>query len=130
MPIHSWQPPIWSSICIYAGGGPAGGTATGVTLTGLDQDGNSWIDTFDLGNGENFFSALASGGEVITGVSFTTADGGVTDFRQLRIDVSDQQGNNLPEPSTWAMMLLGFGAMGIAIRRSRRRKGTLATQLA
>ncbi|HEY1216455.1 MAG TPA: PEPxxWA-CTERM sorting domain-containing protein, partial [Bryobacteraceae bacterium] len=27
----------------------------------------------------------------------------------------------LPEPSTWAMMLLGFGAMGIAIRRSRKK---------
>jgi hypothetical protein len=26
----------------------------------------------------------------------------------------------VPEPSTWAMMLLGFGAMGIAIRRHRR----------
>ena len=26
----------------------------------------------------------------------------------------------VPEPSTWAMMLLGFGAMGIALRRRRR----------
>jgi hypothetical protein len=34
----------------------------------------------------------------------------------------------LPEPSTWAMMLLGFGAMGIAIRRSR--KKTLVSQFA
>jgi hypothetical protein len=25
----------------------------------------------------------------------------------------------VPEPATWAMMLLGFGAMGIAIRRRR-----------
>jgi hypothetical protein len=112
----------------YAGGGPNGGTATGVTLTGLDQDGNDWIQNFSLGNGENFFSALASNGEVITGVSFTTAGGGVTDFRQLRIDVSDLNGNTLPEPSTWAMMLLGFGAAGIAIRRSRR-KG-LVSQIA
>lgn len=29
-------------------------------------------------------------------------------------------GNEIPEPATWAMMLLGFGAMGIAIRRSRK----------
>lgn len=27
----------------------------------------------------------------------------------------------LPEPGTWAMMLLGFGAIGFAMRRSRRR---------
>ena len=40
-----------------------------------------------------------------------------------------ETGTRLPEPSTWAMMLLGFGAAGIAIRRSRRRN-MLATQLA
>jgi hypothetical protein len=27
----------------------------------------------------------------------------------------------LPEPSTWAMMLLGFGAAGVAVRRSRKK---------
>ena len=35
----------------------------------------------------------------------------------------------VPEPGTWAMMLLGFGAAGFAVRRSRRRK-TLVSQLA
>lgn len=29
----------------------------------------------------------------------------------------------VPEPATWAMMLLGFGAMGVSLRRSRRRLG-------
>ena len=31
----------------------------------------------------------------------------------------------VPEPATWAMMLLGFGATGVAVRRSRRRKALL-----
>jgi hypothetical protein len=35
----------------------------------------------------------------------------------------------LPEPSTWAMMLFGFGAIGVAVRRSRR-KTQLVSQLA
>jgi hypothetical protein len=35
----------------------------------------------------------------------------------------------LPEPSTWAMMLFGFGAIGVAIRRSRR-KTQLMSQVA
>ena len=35
----------------------------------------------------------------------------------------------VPEPATWAMMLMGFGAAGVAVRRSRRRK-TLVSQLA
>ena len=33
--------------------------------------------------------------------------------------------NAVPEPATWAMMLLGFGAMGIAFRRNRRTTITL-----
>ena len=36
---------------------------------------------------------------------------------------------HLPEPGTWAMMLVGFGAAGVSMRRSRRRKALL-TQLA
>jgi hypothetical protein len=34
----------------------------------------------------------------------------------------------VPEPSTWAMMLLGFGATGFAVRRSRRK--ALLSQIA
>ena len=32
----------------------------------------------------------------------------------------------VPEPATWAMMLVGFGAAGTALRRSRRRNGQIA----
>lgn len=33
---------------------------------------------------------------------------------------------SVPEPATWAMMLLGFGAAGAAMRRSRRQNSMLA----
>jgi hypothetical protein len=36
----------------------------------------------------------------------------------------------LPEPATWAMMLLGFGGMGMALRRSRRRGKQALMQIA
>ena len=39
---------------------------------------------------------------------------------------STNGGPPVPEPATWAMMLLGFGAAGTAIRRSRRRTAHLA----
>jgi hypothetical protein len=31
----------------------------------------------------------------------------------------------VPEPATWAMMLLGFGGMGVAMRRRRRSSGAM-----
>jgi hypothetical protein len=43
----------------------------------------------------------------------------------VSLDVVTSQGA-VPEPATWAMMLLGFGAAGTAIRRSRRKTGLLA----
>jgi hypothetical protein len=36
----------------------------------------------------------------------------------------------VPEPATWAMMLLGFGGMGMALRRSRRRGKQTLMQIA
>ncbi len=33
----------------------------------------------------------------------------------------------VPEPATWAMMLIGFGAIGFATRRAKRSKGALLT---
>jgi hypothetical protein len=35
-------------------------------------------------------------------------------------------GSAVPEPETWAMMLVGFGALGGALRSSRRRVPALA----
>lgn len=32
---------------------------------------------------------------------------------------------SVPEPGTWALMLLGFGGIGMALRRSHRRNGAL-----
>lgn len=34
--------------------------------------------------------------------------------------------SHVPEPSTWAMMLIGFGAMSVALRRRRRVEGSAA----
>jgi hypothetical protein len=47
-------------------------------------------------------------------------------FDVLNVDAATQVGGAVPEPSTWAMMLLGFGATGFAMRR-RKNAGTLAT---
>ena len=37
--------------------------------------------------------------------------------------------NGVPEPATWAMMLLGFGAIGFAMRRRKDTQGTRRIRL-
>lgn len=56
-------------------------------------------------------------GNPLTGWSITSASG--TDYSQSFVP------SGIPEPGTWAMMLFGFGVIGAAMRR-RRRKENLA----
>ncbi len=35
------------------------------------------------------------------------------------------EGERLPEPATWAMMLVGFGGLGATMRMTRRKIGNL-----
>lgn len=97
------------------------GNAVSVVINAIDQNGTHFTTSGTLGSGSTFFSALASGGEVIQSISFdANGDAGITDIRQVRITPSNA-GVALPEPATWAMMLLGFGAAGFSMRRSRRK---------
>ena len=51
----------------------------------------------------------------------------VANFSSLRLsstanafEIDNIAINAVPEPGTWAMMLLGFGGIGLAMRRRRR----------
>ena len=91
-------------VCTTGGGSCAGGGSGGVTM------GHSGSGTVTL----NFATSLAnlnlSNFEVryqsIAGANTTSATG--------------SQIPGVPEPSTWAMMLIGFGAAGAALRRTKR----------
>lgn len=75
---------------------------------------------------------IVDGGEgkyVISGPNITslafTFDPGIGGAKQFRVE--DLQGgpgghSPVPEPATWAMMILGFGAAGAAVRASRKRQ--------
>ena len=64
-------------------------------------------------------------GPFATGIFFGGSLG-VGDFQN---NVSFARANTaaVPEPATWAMMLMGFGAIGVSARRRKRRADALAT---
>jgi hypothetical protein len=68
--------------------------------------------TFTFGNGGSFSVALRDTNFAIGGGTTNVAG----EFRLLNESISA-----VPEPATWAMMLLGFGAVGVATRRRRDR---------
>ncbi|HEX7931046.1 MAG TPA: PEPxxWA-CTERM sorting domain-containing protein [Sphingomicrobium sp.] len=87
-----------------------------ITLNGTTDV--SFLDQV-LGSGDTFFAFLANGGDEITNVRYVANDppGELTILKQVRIIPG---ADVVPEPSTWAMMLLGFGAVGFTMRRRRR----------
>jgi hypothetical protein len=88
-----------------------------VTLTFTDQFGHtqSTTTTFDVGaNGSNFFDAFSTNGELITHVSLTGAN--ISSVGQVRLGGVGA----VPEPASWALLILGFGGAGAMLRMRRR----------
>jgi hypothetical protein len=79
-------------------------------------DGNSLIN-YSLDTGTSYFA-------VVTG--FFESDFGPYTLT-IRGPGSAVVTEAVPEPATWAMMLLGFGAVGLAFRRGRTRQIVSAT---
>ncbi|UUR06948.1 PEPxxWA-CTERM sorting domain-containing protein [Sphingomonas glaciei] len=77
---------------------------------------NGVAQIFNIGNGQNFFGFSATGGDTIRSIAFDTNGSGVVDLRQVRLGGVAAA---VPEPGTWALMLVGFGAVGVSMRRRR-----------
>ena len=69
---------------------------------------------------------------ILNGDTFTAikivSNSPIFQVKQNSIDLASVGG--VPEPATWAMMLLGFGGIGMALRRSRRRGKQALMQIA
>ena len=85
------------------------------------NDGTNGLSTFaDLGTGQTFGSALVHAGDLVTTVTLDAAalaDIAVAEGQEFAIGGSAMATAPVPEASTWAMMIAGFGLMGVALRR-------------
>jgi hypothetical protein len=85
---------------------PTNGDTCGADITACLSNPNLSSGTFALGAGSHSIN-----GSVLVNAPQTTGGGGF--FRINGIAA-------VPEASTWAMMLLGFGGIGVTMRRRRR----------
>ena len=77
-----------------------------------------------LGGNLSFQLNLTGPGRVGDGMA-TTHNAGIIDFSRVTITTSTGTAPAVPEPGTWAMMLLGFGTVG-TMARTRRRQAAIA----
>ena len=102
--------------------GANGGT---FTISFFRADGTLIQTISVLSPASTSYGFLREGGlQDIRGVSIYNNDGGGVVFDNLRFDVQSF-GGAVPEPVTWAMMLLGFGAIGATMRRRSRTQDSL-----
>jgi hypothetical protein len=98
---------------VTAAGGATG--ATGVTITAIDQFGTEFVQFLAIG-GSGFFNVDALDDQLIRTIT-VSANGQLDDIRQVRLGGVETIAA-VPEPSTWAMLVLGFAGVGfMAYRR-------------
>jgi hypothetical protein len=103
-------------------GTPPPAEASTVLIQALSTDGLSVLQsgTFNLdGNGQNYFNITGTNGDTFGGfrITLNPADTGVSALQNVRVITS--VAGAVPEPGTWALMLLGFGGVGVSMSRRR-----------
>jgi hypothetical protein len=96
-----------------------------IDLTGLTIFGAHFGNNTDGGDASNISAVWLIDLGSTTTHTITLLNGQGVSNAQI---FATGQTPGVPEPSTWAMMLMGFGATGFAVRRSRRK--ALLTQIA
>jgi hypothetical protein len=89
-----------------------GTSGTIATVTGTQLLDQFYGNTSSSGTGGNsqYVEFTDVTGQDITGITLTTTQAA---FEVDNLSVA----NGVPEPATWAMMLIGFGLVGLQLRR-------------
>ena len=117
-------------------------SASGALIAAID--GSQIFSNTDVGNGGTGKVFTVSGGvggeqDYLNNLIFNGSNGALTGiYISLEATIVDAEGGpesftalgpntptGVPEPATWAMMLLGFGGVGMAMRRRRSKEGEL-----
>jgi hypothetical protein len=73
----------------------------------------------NAGDTNPFLGAISDSANILS-ISFSVPTGGGAGFAISEIDLNGSGPlSSVPEPATWAMMLMGFGAIGSVMRRKR-----------
>jgi len=103
----------FNTLVIHQMGGPDITIIPGSASFPNDANGNQ------VAPGTNgLFMVTGNAGETFTGVTMTSG--------QNSFEVDNLAVAGVPEPATWAMMILGLGGMGMALRSRRRTLSALA----
>lgn len=105
----TWYKNAWNdsndSVTIYWSGGSQ--------TVALPNNGDPFWEGTD-----NWFGVKATGGQKLTGLQFNGQSGGDGFGRLSSLKLTGLQvTTSVPEPSTWLMMILGFGLVGGVMRR-------------
>ena len=105
-------------------GNPPPAESVNVLIEALSTDGLTVLgfNTLTLdGNGNNYFNITGTDGDTFGGfrITLNPANTGVGALQNVRVQTAVAAA--VPEPGTWALMLLGFGGIGVSMRRRRSR---------
>ncbi|MDP3854689.1 MAG: PEPxxWA-CTERM sorting domain-containing protein [Phenylobacterium sp.] len=115
-----------SAVSMYVGSLDTGNQWTIYTTAG-----DFFFDGADLGVFSGVGSEYGERNAATTNGRFTfTSDAKITGFKLFSksdsLEISDVGYSAVPEPATWAMMIIGFGAVGSMVRGARRRQAFAA----
>jgi hypothetical protein len=114
-----------TSTCLSLGGGSSFGTFTidfgADSFSGTFDGGSTPTDIAGISSTEWLFTILSGTGR-FAGASGTFEGGGLADARTRPTHVAiafigDVMTPSVPEPASWGLMLLGFAAVGVLLRR-------------
>ena len=95
---------------------PSAGGATALTITAIDQFGTAFTETLAIPS-SGFFNVTSLDDQLIRTIT-VLANGQLDDIRQVRLGGVETIAA-VPEPTTWAMLVLGFAGVGFMAYRRR-----------